>query len=237
MWYTLITALFRCPSSLVDLTAESPRVCKPYLEARSYITPHVKPLYDTYASPYVESVRPYAENFNQHVFNPSISFGEEIYKAYGAPRVGQIREYTYNQWEQTLKPRVDAVQAQAIRQYESTLAPQVSKLSTAATPYYDVAKENVLQIYNERIVVAYVTSRPYAEKIYGYAHGTAIESGLPYAQSVWASTIVFVDRTLWPRLRILYGENVEPQLFRISERLGRYRDGKKLKATVDDIVG
>ena len=222
---------------MVDLTDNSPRVCKPYTEARSYIAPHVKPFYDLYASPYVETARPYAGKFNQHVYHPSITFGEQIYNAYGAPRVNQIREYTYDQWEQTLKPRIDAAQAQAIRQYESTLAPQVSKVSAAATPYYDGAKENVLQIYNEQIIHAYTKSRPYAEKIYGYVHNVAIESGLPYAQLAWTSTVVFIDRSLWPWLRVLYGENVEPQLFRIRERLGRYRDGKNLKATADDIVG
>lgn len=136
-----------------------------------------------------------------------------------------------------LKPKIDAAQAEVTRQYNLKLAPQVSKASGAAAPYYDITKENVLEIYNERILHAYATSRPYAEEIYSRIHGVAIGYGLPYAQSAWASSIVFVDHTLWPRLRVLYGENVEPQLLRISERLGRYRDGRRLKATMDDIVG
>jgi hypothetical protein len=45
----------------------------------------------------------------------------------------------------------------------------------------------------------------------------------------------FFERRIFPRIRLLYGENVEPQLVRIGERLGRYRDGRKLKAAVDDV--
>ncbi len=54
---------------------------------------------------------------------------------------------------------------------------------------------------------------------------------------LWGGTsvVAFFDRTLWPSMRILYGENVEPQLVRISERLGRYRDGKKVKAAADAV--
>ena len=63
-----------------------------------------------------------------------------------------------------------------------------------------------------------------------------LDTGLPYTQWAWTSTAAFVNRTLWPRLTILYGENVEPQLVRISERLGRYRDGKKAKAVVESVA-
>lgn len=72
------------------------------------------------------------------------------------------------------------------------------------------------------------------EETYAFGHKLAVETGLPYAKSVLASTALFFDRTLWPKIRILYGENVEPQLVRIGERLGRYRDGRKLKAAMED---
>jgi hypothetical protein len=44
-----------------------------------------------------------------------------------------------------------------------------------------------------------------------------------------------VLRTAWPKVRVLYGENVEPQLVRIGERLGRYRDGKAIRDAVDEV--
>lgn len=149
--------------------------------------------------------------------------------------MAQLREYGEDQWEKTLKPRIEAAQAQAKKQYVSTFAPQVSKVSAAAWPYYVAGRENIFQIYDTRLLPAYTACRPYAESAYAFGHRVAIETGLPYAQSGWRSTVVFIDRIVLPKLRILYGENVEPQLVRIGERLGRYRDGRKLKAAVEDI--
>lgn len=147
----------------------------------------------------------------------------------------QAQEYGQNQWETNVKPKFEATRAQAWEQYNSTLAPQVSKASTAIWPYYVAGRQNLIQTYNARLLPAYTAFRPYAENAYAVGHRIAIETGLPYAQSAWTYTVVFVDRTLWPKLTILYGESVEPQLVRIGERLGRYRDGRRLKAAVKDI--
>ena len=235
VWYTIITACFRCPSSTGDLTDHSPKVCKSYLNARSYVTPHVQPYVDTYASPYVERARPYAEDFHRRVYTPSLSFGRESYEIYGAPRVDQIRMYGLDRWEKTLKPTIDAAQIHVKKQYDATLAPQVSKASTVASPYYMAGRENILRTYKTRLLPAYSASRPYIMTLYGFSHKIALETGLPYIQSAWSHMVIFVDRTIWPNVKVLYGENVEPQLVRIGERLGRYRDGRKLKAAVDEI--
>lgn len=232
----MVTALFRCPSSEIDFTNETPKVCKPYIEAKSYLVPQVKPFYDAYASPYVEIARPYATEFNQHVYNPLISFGTQAYQAYGALPLSKIRKYSDERWAKTVKPKIDVAQLQAIRQYNLNVAPHLSKASAASRPYYNAVKDNMLQIYHEQIHPAYISSRPFAEKTYNYVYNIAVESVFPHVKSAWTSMIIFVDRTLWPWLRVLYGENVEPQLFRISERLGRYRDGRKFKAAVDDVV-
>lgn len=235
MWYTVITALFRCPSSAVELTDQSPRVCKPYLNTRSYVTPYLQPYYDTYAAPYVNIARPYVDKLDQQIFTPSVTFGKQNYARYGAPQVDKARGYGQDQWVKVIQPQFDAAQAQAKSQYETSLAPQVSKVSAAAAPYYTASRDNLLDIYDMYLLPAYTTSRPYAEKTYAMGRKVAIENCLPYAQSAWASTIVFVDRTLWPKLRVLYGQNVEPQLVRIGERLGRYRDSKKLKAAAEEV--
>lgn len=148
----------------------------------------------------------------------------------------EIRGFSQEKWEKILKPQIDAAQTQAKKQYDSNLAPHVSKVSAAATPYYTSGRDTVSQIYASRLLPAFEAARPYAEKSYAFGHELFIDTGLPYAQSVWASTAIFFDRTLWPKLRILYGENVEPQLVRIGERLGRYRDGKKIKAALEEDI-
>ena len=133
-----------------------------------------------------------------------------------------------------MKPQIDTVQTQARKQYDSNLAPHVSKASTAAAPYYTSSRDTLSQIYTAHLLPAFEAFRPYVESSYALAHELFVDTCLPYAQSAWASTAIFLDRTLWPKLRILYGENVEPQLVRIGERLGRYRDGKKIKAAMED---
>ena len=220
----------------MDLTEASPRVCKPYLSVRSHAAPYIEPYYNTYAAHHVDKARPYVEKFNQQFFTPSVNYGKQSYQKYGAPRADEIRGFSQEKWEKILKPQIDAAQTQAKKQYDSNLAPHVSKVSAAAAPYYTSGRDTVSQIYASRLLPAFEAARPYAEKSYAFGHELFIDTGLPYAQSVWASTAIFFDRTLWPKLRILYGENVEPQLVRIGERLGRYRDGKKIMAALEEDI-
>ena len=234
MWYTVITALFRCPSSFDSLNEASPKVCKPYLSVRSHIAPYVEPYYNSYAAPHVEKARPYVEKFNQEVYTPSLAYGKQSYDAYGAPRVQQARAYGQVKWVEIVKPQIDSAQAQAKKQYDSNLAPQVNKASAAAAPYYTSSRDSISGLYKTHILPALEASRPYAERTYSLGHELIVETGLPYAQSAWSSTVVFFDHIIWPKLRILYGDNVEPQLVRIGERLGRYRDGRKLKAVMEE---
>ena len=182
----------------------------------------------------MDKARPYAEKFNQQIYTPSVNYGKQSYEKYAAPRIDELQGFGLEKWEKTLKPQIDAAQTQAKKQYDSNLAPHVSKASAAAAPYFTSSRDTVSQIYTAHLLPAFEASRPYAERSYTLGHELFIDTGLPYAQSAWASTAIFFDRTLWPKLRILYGENVEPQLVRIGERLGRYRDGKKIKAVMDD---
>lgn len=235
IWYIIIAGLLWCPSTITSITEDSPWVCSPYIGIRSYITPHLRPYYDAYAASSVERARPYAEDFYQRVYAPSINFTKETYETYGAPRVNEAAEYAQKQWVRTLKPQIQAAQAEGRKWYDSTLAPQVSKFSAVSLPYFEAGRERVLVVYNTQLLPAFTASRPYADQIYALGHKVAIENGLPYIQSGWTYSTIFVKGILWPQVRILYGENVEPQLLRIGERLGRYRDGNRLKAMVEDM--
>ncbi|KAI4178088.1 MAG: hypothetical protein LQ346_007568 [Caloplaca aetnensis] len=234
VWYTIITALFWCPSSISDVTGESPRVCQPYLTARSYLEPYAKPYYEAYAAPYVDLTRPYVRKLEHSVYTPSVNLGKTTYQQYGAPRVHQARDYSHLQWERTLKPALDKAQTQARVQYHAHLAPHVEKSWSTVEPYYVKGREYTHRVFETQLLPAYTATRPHLEKAYSGARELTVNTGLPYVQSAWTSTVIFFDRTIWPQLRILYGKNVEPQLVRIGERLGRYRDGKKLRAAMEN---
>ncbi|KAL8736581.1 MAG: hypothetical protein Q9181_002351 [Wetmoreana brouardii] len=235
LWYSIITTLFRCPSSITDLTSDSPTVCRPYLTARTYIDPYAKPYYDQYAAPYVDAARPYVEKFEQKIYTPSIQLGKHSYDQYGAPRVHQASSYGKLQWEQMIRPKIDDARTQVTVQYDTYLAPHVDRVWAVGESYYLTSREKILHVHKSQVLPAYEISRPYVDKTYAAARGFAVNTGIPYARSAWASTVVLFDRTIWPQVRVLYGEKIEPQLIRIGERLGRYRDSKKLKAAVEEV--
>ena len=230
-WYSIITILFRCPSTVDLLTDTSPKICKPYFQVRSAIAPHLEPYYNTYGAPYVDAARPYYATLDKRVISPATALG----KKYGAPRVAQAQAFGQAQWDKNVQPQVQKYQAVLKEKYDQSLGPHVDKAATAVSPYYEIAKTSAQQTYYEQILPTYTAVRPYAIQGYGLANDFAVNTALPYSKWAWTAGVVFLDRTVWPQIRILYGENVEPQLVRIGERLGRYRDGKKLKAVVEDI--
>lgn len=206
-------------------------MCKPYFQLKSALSPHLEPYYESYAAPYVNAARPYYNTLDNKVITPVTALSMK----YGAPRVAQAQAFGTAQWEKNLQPQVRKYQKVAQLKYDQTLAPHINKASSAVTPYVDIAKTNALQTYYGHVLPTYVAVQPYALQGYGLASGFLVGTVVPYSQWAWSTGGIFLDRTVFPKLRILYGENVEPQLVRIGERLGRYRDGKKLMAAVNDI--
>jgi hypothetical protein len=223
--------IFRCPATSELLVETSPKICKPYFQLKSTLSPHLAPYYNTYAAPYVDYASPYYEFVERNVITPAAFYGQK----YGAPRVAQVQAIGKAQWEKQVQPQVAKLNRVIQLHYNNTLAPHIQTATTTVSPYIKFAKDNALQTYHATILPTYTALQPYAQ--YGYVLGRnfTVNTGIPYAKWAWESVIIFLDRTIWPKVKILYGENVEPQLVRIGERLGRYRDGKKLKAAVEEV--
>jgi len=179
----------------------------------------------------VDAARPYYIFLDKTVITPATVLG----KKYGATRVAQAQAYGQAQWEKNLQPQVQKYQDTARIKYQETLAPHLNKAAEAVGPYLDIAKTNALQTYYGHILPTYTTVQPYALQGYGLASDFVVGTAIPYSKWAWTTGRIFLDRTVFPKLRILYGENVEPQLVRIGERLGRYRDGKKLMSVVNEV--
>ncbi len=185
--------------------------------------------------PYVEQARPHYDRLNEQLVTPATAFTKQKYDTFAAPRVAEAQKYAQSQWEKSVRPQLQTAQAKAKAQYDTSLAPHVDKASAAVLPYYENARSTVLETYHKKALPAYTASLPYAQQAYAQGHHLIADVVYPYVRTVRQSSSSFLQRTIWPRLRILYGENVEPQLMRISERLGRYKDGKKLEAAVESI--
>ncbi|KAF2733808.1 hypothetical protein EJ04DRAFT_266280 [Polyplosphaeria fusca] len=234
-WYTIITIAFRCPSSITQLSETSPRICSPYLHGRSYAAPYLDPYYHTYLAPQVEKVQPYIDGFDSRVYTPLATFTKDKYATYGAHRVGQAQKYLEAEWDRTIRPQLDNAQTQAKSQYDVYLGAHVQKASDMLTPYYEQTKDSCVEIYHLSILPAYEMVLPYSKQGYAYGHHIVTHIVFPYVRSAKDHSWTFVTRTIWPQLRILYGDNVEPQLVRIRERLGRHKDQKKVESIVDAI--
>jgi hypothetical protein len=231
----IIVALFQCPSSITELNESSPRICKPYIRARSHIQPYLQPYYDSYAGPYVDRARPYAEQLNQRVVSPATKIAQQNYNKYAAPRIDQFKAYGQQQWQKTVVPQVVLAQKKAAEVYDASVAPHVKKASSVAEPYYGAARDNAINVHQNHILPVLDTSTPYLMRAYNSTKDFALTTGLPYLQRVWSSVLIFVDGTLWPKVKGLYGDNVKPQLVMISERIAKYQEGRKMKAVMDEV--
>ncbi|GAP89801.2 putative transcription factor [Rosellinia necatrix] len=228
-WYSIFTVLFRCPASLDACDGTSPKICKPYFHAKHALAPHVVPYYDAYAAPYVDLTRPYYQTFDRMVLTP----GRVYAVKYGGPRVSQAQAFGQAQWEKNVQPQILKYRALAKVQYGHTVSPYVDKAATTIAPYYNIARTNALQTYHEILVPTYTLVRPYATQTYNAAYDIAKDRVVPSTVWAWNKTFTFVDSAVWPHVRDVYVLKVEPQLARIGQRLGRYKD-KKPKSALEE---
>lgn len=231
-YYTIFTVLFRCPTNLEACNENSPAICKPYFQVKQTVSPHIEPYYNTYAAPYVELARPYYDTINQRVLTP----GWHVATKYAAPQVLKAQAYGKTQWEKSVQPQVQKYQALAKSRYDQTLAPHVGKVSTAVSPYYDIARTNALQTYHELLLPSYELLQPYAHKGFTTASSFTANTAVPSVLFVWNKTYSVVEGIVWPHVRSLYIENVEPQLVKIGQRLGRYSSKKEAAKTVKEAI-
>ncbi|KAJ5942955.1 hypothetical protein N7516_003123 [Penicillium verrucosum] len=242
IWYALVTSFLRCPSRLADLTETSPRVCKPYLIARSHVEPYMTPYYDIYAAPYVDQARPYVdqarpyvEMFNQRVYTPASKVAKSGYEKYGAPALKQAQAYGIEQWQNQVTPRLQTAQNKAHQLYFAEIDPYVQQSVAVVSPHYQWANTVALNVYQGYLVPLYARSRPFIGKAYSTSQDILITHVLPGAQYTWSSAVYFANSSLWPHVTGLYSEQVEPQLVKIGQRLASYREGKRLRAAVEDV--
>ncbi|KAF2276303.1 uncharacterized protein EI97DRAFT_377774 [Westerdykella ornata] len=232
VWYLIITCVFRCPSSLTKLSESSPAICKPYLHARAYVTPYVDPYYQAYVAPQAARIQPYWASFDQKVYTPVASFAKDTYAVHGAHRVERARHHLEVQWEKAVQPQIKHLKDSAKGQYDLHVGPHVNKVTDTVMPFYEQTRDSTSEIYHLTLRPTYEAILPYLHQAYVHGHYVVWHIILPHIRSAQNSIWTFTTRTVWPQLRVLYGDNVEPQLVRIRERLGRHRDQQKVEAVV-----
>lgn len=235
IWYTLLTPFLRCPSRLDELNETSPKVCKPYLIARSHVDPYVTPYYDAYAAPYVDQARPYVEVLNQRVYTPASKVAKRGYEKYGAPAWQQARVFGEAQWKARITPRLEAARVQAHQLYVAQVDPYLQQGLSVVSPYYQKAYGAAQAVYWNQFVPLYTRSQPFIGKTFSTGQQVLTTHVMPGARYTWSSVVYFANSSLWPSVTGLYSEQVEPQLVKIGQRLASYREGKRLRAVVEEM--
>ncbi|KAB8231783.1 uncharacterized protein BDW43DRAFT_133237 [Aspergillus alliaceus] len=235
IWFILLTPFFRCPSQLSNLNDSSPRVCKPYLVARSYIEPHVLPYYSNYGAPYVEKARPYVLVINEKVYTPAANVAKLGYDKYGAPALDKAQTYGSQQWEKQVVPLLQTARDATSELYSAKVAPHVQRATAIVSPYYQKANSAFHSACVNHVQPFLARSRPFIGKTYTSGQNILTTTVVPYAQNTWSSVVYFMHSWLWPRVTGLYSANVEPQLVKIGQRLASYREGKQLRNVVDEV--
>ncbi|KAL7920169.1 hypothetical protein ACQKWADRAFT_299134 [Trichoderma austrokoningii] len=224
-WAVILTLLFCCPSTLEECNEDSPYICKPYFQAKEAIAPYTLPCYEQYVEPYVDFARPYYNTVDSHILMPVRVYAVQ----YGAPWVEKGQEQVRTQWEQHGRPQVEQLRALSQKQYEESIAPHLERAGEVLGPYYEVGRDNSIQLYHEYLLPTYELLQPYAQQGYSAASSFTTETALPAAHWTWAKTNAFFNKAVWPQIRMVYVENVEPQLVRIGERLERYKSRARTK--------
>jgi len=175
------------------------------------------------------------DSFDQHVYAPVSSFTKKQYNTYGAHRVEQAQKYAEAEWAKIVYPQVQNAQTKVYAQYNQYLGHHVNKASKAITPFYHQISDSLGEIYHLSILPAYKVALPYARQAYAQGHHLTARIIFPSVISAREASWKFISRTLWPYVRVLYGDNVEPQLVRIRERLGRYKDQQKVESAMESV--
>lgn len=226
-WFSILTVLFRCPPSLESCDDTSPFICQYYFKTKTFVAPYVQPYYDEYAAPYVDVAQPYYDTLNQKVLVPAHKYAVQ----YGTPYVEKAQEFGLAQWERNGQVQLQKIQGLVRDKYDDKVGPYITQANDVLGPYVDAAQTEAYQVYYEYLLPGYTFVQPYAVDAYRTASKFTADTALPTASWAWGKTSSFLDTAIWPHLRVIYVENVEPQLVRIGERLGRY--GTRVKSKVE----
>ncbi|KAK6341115.1 hypothetical protein TWF696_008204 [Orbilia brochopaga] len=209
--YSLYQYIWTCPKDGSDTRL----ICDIGDHTLDIIEPPLYDAYDNYIEPYyAEYLSPYVGKATPHI---TLAYNRYVYPSY---------TYAVTQFEQHGRPQLVKVQKAAQAQYTRSIAPHVKVLEAKGWKLYDAYLADWVATGRE----AYGAYAPVAQKYAKQGYDFALEqahpyyiAALPYLKTVWTQGIetagwVGVEGKGWVARR--WGMHVEPQLWRIQERLG-----------------
>ncbi|KAI6247169.1 hypothetical protein HI914_05018 [Erysiphe necator] len=228
-WYFIFTC-FYCPSSLNSLTNDSPKACKAYFQVTNFVAPVIQPYLNIYAAPYLEPIWPYYTAIQKRIIKPTLKLGGK----YGVPLVEKVFLLIKFNWRKFAQPQVEKCYDTLYQYYRLKLGSYSDIANKTINSYHEKIKTELLPIYSSIILSYYYAIEPQIVKGYILGHEIVTNNIYPCIKWTLNNGESFFVGIIRPKLKLLYGESVEPQLLKISERLGRYRTARKIKFTSNE---
>lgn len=232
-----------CPhNARLDPTA--PVVCQRYDSIKHALAPHVEPYYDTYAEPYLSRAQPYlskGQAYYDQFGAPTVAKGQDLWVKQASPRLQQGYSVLNSRYYKNIHPLLDRfVLSKSRDTYRKYLDPHVQAATTRYSkhvhPYFRAAQEQSYNLYTQRLVPAYRATAPRIHHAFHTAERTYAKHVEPRVHAVLKWIIRKVNQVVIPRVKVLWGVHVQPQLDRIQDKLFRSREAKQVASKIVDEV-
>jgi hypothetical protein len=238
-WYVLYMIFWGCPQN-ARLDPSAPIVCQRADAVKHSIAPHIKPYYDTYAEPYLARAQPYlskGQGYYEQFGAPTVAKGQDLWVKQASPRIQKGYSAVNSQYNKHIHPVLDQyVLSKSRESYNKYLHPHVQTLSThyqkSVHPYFRAANDQVYNIYNQRLVPAYHATAPRVQYALHTAERTYAKQVEPRVHAVLKWIVIKFNNVIVPRVKILWGVHVQPQLDRIHDKVFRNREAKQVASKI-----
>ena len=240
-WYALYMIFWACPEN-ARLDPTAPGVCRRVDSIKHSALPYVKPYYDTYAEPYLARAQPYlqkGQGYYEQFGAPTVARGQDLWVKQATPRIRKGYSAAQLQYNKNVHPVLERTVLQRSRDiYKRYVDPHVQTYSSQYTksvhPHLQTLQTQSHKFYNDRLVPAYHTTAPrvvLAFRKVEDAYATYIE---PRVHAVLKWIIRKIEQVVIPRVTILWGVHVQPQLDRVYDTLFRNRESSQVASKIVD---
>ena len=228
-----------CPHN-ARLDPSTPIVCRRYDAIQHQLAPHIKPYYDTYAEPYLAQAQPYlskGQGYYEQFGAPAVAKGQDLWVKQASPRIRTGYSAVNSQYNKHVHPILDRyVFSKSRDTYTKYVDPHVQTVSnhyyTSVHPYFRAAQNHSYKLYNTRLVPAYHATAPRVRHVFHILEGTYAKYVEPRVHAVLKWIVKKFNQVVVPRVKILWGVHVQPQLDRIHDKLFRNREAKSVASKV-----
>jgi hypothetical protein len=230
---------FVCPhNARLDPNAQS--VCRRYDSMMHSVVPYVKPYYDTYAEPTLARMQPYllkGQAYYDQFGAPAVAKGQDLWVKEASPRISHGITTAQHHYNTNVYPVLDRTVLKSSRDvYSKYLDSHVQTVSGYYTksvhPYVHTLGNHAQSFYYDRLVPAYEYATPRVQYALQKAEDGYEAHVQPRVHTAIKWTVAKFETVVVPRIVILWGVHVQPQLDRIYDKVFRNREAKQVASKV-----